>query len=139
MGGDRSRPRGAERLQQRIARAAGENRAGPAEPDVRLGIHPLGAQPVVHLLRAHVEPVDDDVGVEVLEAMLEQREQVAAVGRIDDEGSAAVAPAGPGERDDQRGAENAERGTRNAEPMGGLLFRVPTSAFRVCLTAHWAP
>jgi len=28
--------------------------------------------------------MDDDVGVEVLEAMLEQREQVAAVGRIDD-------------------------------------------------------
>ena len=26
---------------------------------------------------------------------------------------------------------NGERGTRNAEPTGGLLFRVPTSAFRV--------
>ena len=93
MRSDRARPRGTERLEQRVPRRAREDRPRAAKPDVGLGIRPLGPQPVVHFLRAHVEPVHDDIRVELLEAVLEQGEEIAAVGRIDDEGRSSIAPA----------------------------------------------
>src|SRR5256886_12619367 len=90
-----------ERLEQRVTRTAGEDRGGAAEPHVRLRVGALGAQPVVHLLRAHVEPPHVDVGVELFEATLEQREEIAAVGAVDDERRATVAPAGSREQCEQ--------------------------------------
>src|SRR2546427_371898 len=71
---------------------------GTPEPTVRLWIRPLRAHAVVHLLRPHVEPAHVHGRVQLLETALEQREQISAMRRIDDERRAAVAPAGNGEQ-----------------------------------------
>ena len=59
-------------LEQRVLDAEIEDRGGPAEPDVGLRIHPLEAQAVEDLLRAHVEPADVDVRTLGLEGVLEE-------------------------------------------------------------------
>ena len=91
---DGPRPAGPEWLEQRIGGTAREDGRRPAEPHVRLGIGALGAQAVVHLLRAHVQPAHVDVRMELLEAPLEQREEIAAVGTIDHQRSAGIPRAG---------------------------------------------
>src|SRR5207244_2091154 len=78
----------------------------PAARGPRMG--PRRAEPVVHRLRAHVEPADVHVGVQVFKPVLEQGEQVAAVGGVDDERRAAVALAG--------GSEQGEDGAKD-EPL----------------------
>src|SRR2546430_13199656 len=139
-----------ERLEQRVTCAEREDRGGAAEPHVRLRVGALGAQPVVHLLRAHVEPPHVDVGVELFEATLEQREEIAAVGAVDDERRATVALTTRREQGDHHRADepvrnaecgmretNAECGMRNAESEGKRRVgaRPPTttphSAFRI--------
>src|SRR2546430_11570129 len=107
-----------ERLEQRVTCAEREDRGGAVDPAVRLRVGTLGAQPVVHLLRAHVEPPHVDVGVELFEATLEQREEIAAVGAVDDERRATAALAGGREEHKHGRAEeqtwNAECRTRNS-------------------------
>src|SRR5439155_23296416 len=90
---------------------------GTAEPHVRLGVGALRAQAVVHLLRAHVEPPHVDIGVELLEATLQQGEEIAAVRAVHYERRSSVAPAsGREERecgDAGKQVRNAECGVRN--------------------------
>jgi len=61
-------------------RSLRENQRRPPEPDVRLRVGALRTQAVVDVLRAHVEPPHVDVGMQRLEAVLEQGQQIAAVG-----------------------------------------------------------
>src|SRR5690606_26197430 len=58
--------------------------------DGRLRVGALGAEPVEDLLRAHVQPLDIDLGVERLEPLLEGTQQVGAVRGIDDQRLPAV-------------------------------------------------
>ena len=89
----RAGPARAVGRQQPLGGAAGEDRLRTAEPDVRLRVGGLGADAVVDLLRAHVEPADVDVRVLGLEALLHQEQQVAAVRGVDDQRDPAVAAA----------------------------------------------
>src|SRR3989454_10357669 len=101
---DRARPSGPKRLEQGVVRAAREDGRWAAEPHVRLRVGALGTEPVVHLLRAHVEPAHVDVGMESLEAALQQGQKIATVGRINDEGRATVPRTGAREENEQRDA-----------------------------------
>ena len=92
-GTDAVGPGGTVRREQGVVHAAVEDRGRPAEPDVGLRIDPLEPEPVEDLLRAHVEPADVDVGRAALEGVLEQRELVAAVRRVDHDRRAAVVAA----------------------------------------------
>ena len=74
-------------------RGGRENQRWTAEPDVRLRIGALRTNTVVDILRAHIEPAHVDIGMQRLEAVLEERQQVAAVRAVDDEGSAVIARA----------------------------------------------
>jgi len=55
-----------------------------------LWVRALGADAIEDILRSHVEPANVDIGIQGLEATLEQRQEIAAVGRIDDKRSAGV-------------------------------------------------
>src|SRR5207244_515323 len=81
----RPRPGGAVRLEQRVGRRAREDRRRTPEPNVRLRIRPLRAHAVVHLLRPHVEPPHVHARVQLLEAALEEGEQISAMRGINDE------------------------------------------------------
>ena len=89
----RVHPRRAVRREQAFLRAAREDRRRAAEPDVGLRVGGLGADAVVDLLRAHVEPAHVDLGVRLLVGAFEERQQVAAVGRVQHQRRAAVAAA----------------------------------------------
>jgi hypothetical protein len=71
-----------------------------------------------------------------LEAALEQREEIAAVGAVDDQWGAVIAGAGGNKNECNPDQTNAERGSRNAEQELTVLFRVPRSNFRVPVTEH---
>src|SRR4029077_12647396 len=124
---------------------------GPARPDVGLRIGALRAEPVVDLLRAHVEPTHVDVRVWLFEPSLHEGEEVAAVGRIDDEGNPMVARAGSENEDgcENQGAGSGERdppmqtviplltgGNRSLLPAPGVtghsFFSTPADSQRVC-------
>ena len=64
-------------------RSLRQNQRRPPEPDVRLRVGALRAEAVVDVLRPHVEPAHVDVRMERLEAVLEERQQIAAVGAVD--------------------------------------------------------
>ena len=66
------------------------------KPDVRLGINPLEAKPVEDLLRSHVEPANIHIGTMPLEGVLQQRELVTSVRRVQNEWGAVVRGAGGG-------------------------------------------
>jgi hypothetical protein len=78
------------RREQRVGHAPVEDRGRSAEPYVRLGIHPLEPEPVEDFLGPHVEPSHVDVRVLALEGLLQERELVAAVGRVDDDRGTAI-------------------------------------------------
>ncbi|OQC34270.1 MAG: hypothetical protein BWX64_02795 [Acidobacteria bacterium ADurb.Bin051] len=90
--------------EQAVGGAAGEDRVRPAEPDVGLRVGTLRTEPVVDLLRAHVEPTDVDLRVRRLVGLFEEHEQIAPVRRIDDHRRAPVAATagGEGEHDEKK-------------------------------------
>jgi len=79
-----------------LADAGREDGVRPAVPDVGLRVRLLRAQPVVDLLRAHVEPPHVHVRVRLLELPLDESQEVAAVRGVDDEGGARIAAAAQG-------------------------------------------
>ena len=114
-GRDRVRPRRPVGSEQAVPRAAREDRVGPAEPDVRLRVRLLRPHPVVDLLRAHVEPAHVDVGMGALELLLDQRQEIAPVGRVEDErraGVAAAARTGPAAATQDRGGRFGSASSR---------------------------
>src|SRR5207248_3241223 len=113
---DGVRPRGTKWLKQGILSSTSEDRRRAAEPDVSLRDGALGAEAVVDLLGAHVEPAHIHLGMELLEAPLTQRQQVAAVRGVDDEGGSV--PPGAADQD--------QRQKRATSPHAG--FPTPTSS-----------
>src|SRR6185295_20344138 len=111
-----------------LARALREGRLRAAVPDVRLRIRLFRADPVVDLLGAHVEPADVDLRMQLLEALLHQAQEVAAMRRIEDERRLAAARAGRNEekRDERESAIQKEvpRGGE-APPKRGESTRFP--------------
>ena len=110
---NRARPGRPVRREQAVAGAAREDRVGPAEPDVRLRVRLLRADPVVDLLRAHVEPPHVHVRMLRLVGLLDERR--AGRGRAGSRGRRACArPAGrragrprPPARESSRGLSRA--------------------------------
>src|SRR6185503_19184300 len=75
----RTSPRGSIRLEQSFSGRAAEGFCRRAEPEIRLRIGFLGAQPVEHVLRAHVRPLDVYRGVRGLELLLVVLKEILAV------------------------------------------------------------
>jgi len=75
-------PRGPVGREQRVPDPPVEDHGGATEPDVRLWVDPLEAEPVENLLRSHVQPADINVRPLSLERPFEQNQLVAPVGRV---------------------------------------------------------
>ena len=88
---DRIRPRRDVRLEQILFRRAIECFRRRTEPDVGLRIRCLGANAVEYFLRPHVHPLHVDVGMRLLESLLEILEKLGSVRRINGENRSLVA------------------------------------------------
>ena len=80
------------RRQQAFGGAPRQDRRGTAEPHVRLRVRPLRTDPVVDLLRPHVEPAHVDVGPRLLVRLLDDGQQIPAMRRVNDQRRPAIAP-----------------------------------------------
>jgi hypothetical protein len=110
-------PGGAEGLQEPLLGGHLEHLLRGPEPDVGLGVGPLGAEAVQDLLGPHVHPLDVHLGVEGLEGGLVVGEEVATVGGVDHQDLPAVAPAGHGKEEGGQGGE-AEEGLEGGPEWG---------------------